>query len=218
MAYDPDNIVVKLCAEGMAKEGEGLKEEARRCFQRAWDAAGDDFEAFTAAHFLARQQPRPEERLRWNMEALGRAERITDQALESYLPSLHLNVAKCHEDLGDLVSAARHYSLAAEKSAALGVGGYSDMIRSGIAAGLRRTGSTVERHPRLKELIDRWCVRRDLRPLAFVLPAYVGDLGPEADTGKLASALHYLHATGCLDEAEQRMLEEVMATVDKRDE
>jgi tetratricopeptide (TPR) repeat protein len=214
MTHDPGNIVVKLCAEGMAKEAKGLMEEAERCFRRAWDAADDDFEAFTAAHFLARHQDGPTARLRWNLEALTRADRIADRALDIHLPSLHLNVAKCHEELGDLRSAVRHYSIAAEKSGVLGNGGYADMVRSGIAAGLKRSSNRAAGHARLEELIARWCARRDLKPLSLVLPAFAGD--GATDPARLGDALRCLHASGCLDGTEQRMLEEAMGTMERR--
>jgi hypothetical protein len=49
---NPDNPVVRLCAEGMNAEGEGRPDEAKRLFQQAWDESTDDFQACVAAHYL----------------------------------------------------------------------------------------------------------------------------------------------------------------------
>ncbi len=42
---DPDNPVVKLCAEGMQAEAKQHFDEAKRLFERAWEASKDDYEA-----------------------------------------------------------------------------------------------------------------------------------------------------------------------------
>lgn len=74
----PDNPVVRLCAAGMRAEAEGQDERAHDLFERAWQQAGDDYEACIAAHYLARHRPTPEDTLRWNAESLRRA-RLADQ-------------------------------------------------------------------------------------------------------------------------------------------
>ena len=56
MQFDTNNRVVQLCAEGMNMEGKGDANAARDLFLQAWEEAGDDFEKFTAAHYVARQQ------------------------------------------------------------------------------------------------------------------------------------------------------------------
>ena len=38
MQFDPENPIIKLCAEGMQLEGEGKKEEAEELFLQAWAA------------------------------------------------------------------------------------------------------------------------------------------------------------------------------------
>ena len=40
MQFDPENTVVRLCAEGMAAEALGRLEEAQCLFRQAWDLAG----------------------------------------------------------------------------------------------------------------------------------------------------------------------------------
>jgi hypothetical protein len=85
------------------------------------------------------------------------------------------------------------------------------VIRSGIGAGLHRTQSTEFRHAVLDALINTWCERRALQPLAFLLPAYLGNLGTETDRSKLISALSYLSATRCLPDHEQDDIDRIVA-------
>jgi len=210
MQFDPNNKVVKLCAEGMQAEAEGKKEEAHSLFQQAWDIASDDFEAFTAAHYLARNQKDLNDVLKWNLEALNRANKIKDDDVGTHFPSLHLNIGKSYENLGDIKSANENYAMAADCSSFLPSGKYSDMIRMGIAGGLTRTGTIKFSNAALDELIDQWCADRNLKPLGLVLPAYNSNLGTENDLNKLISALSYLSATQCLGQDEQVKVDEVI--------
>ena len=77
----------------------------------------DDYEACIAAHYVARHQPNPQETLRWNQEALSRAQALDDERIQAFYPSLYLNMGQSYEVLGDLTEAKRYYDLAA----ALGV-------------------------------------------------------------------------------------------------
>jgi len=203
MQFDPNNKVVKLCAEGMQAEAEGKIEEAHALFQQAWDIAENDFEAFTAAHYLARNQKNPEDVLKWNLESLARANKIADESMNDTYPSLYLNVGKSYEQLNDQKEANKNYQLAADFSSFLPPGKYSDMIKTGIATALSRTGTAQFINVQLDDLINKWCEGKKLRPLSLVLTAYVGNLGTESDINKLISALSYLSATRCLDEEDQ---------------
>jgi tetratricopeptide (TPR) repeat protein len=211
MHFNPGNKVVKLCAEGMQLEAEGKVEEAHALFQKAWDIAENDFEAFTAAHYLARNQEDPNNVLKWNLEALTRAGLATDDAVKDVLPSLYLNVGKSYETLGNLADANHNYQLGADYSGHLPPGKYTDMIRNGIAAALERTGTVKFKNETLANLVDKWCAAKALRPLSFVLPAYVSNLGTEQDVNKLISALSYLSATRCLGDDEQKMVDEIIS-------
>jgi hypothetical protein len=211
MEFDPNNPVVKLCVQGMEAEGEGKIDQARQLFQQAWDTASNDFEAFTAAHYLARNQHDPNDNLKWNLEALARAQAINDESTKGHYPSLYLNVAKSYETLGDNHQAGRNYELAADSAQYLPVGKYADMIRSGISAGFKRVGRTTSSDDTISLLIDNWCKQKDLRPLAMILPAYVANLGTESDRTRLLSAFSYLRAMRCLNEQDQRDIEAVIA-------
>lgn len=56
-------LVVQLCIEGSRAEFEGRPAEAHALYLQAWEAAADDYEACIAAHYMARHQVTPEERL-----------------------------------------------------------------------------------------------------------------------------------------------------------
>jgi tetratricopeptide (TPR) repeat protein len=138
---DPENAVVKLCAAGMAAEGEGRAADAKALFEQAWDRSRDDFEACIAAHYVARHQPTPEATFEWNERALRRAEAVGDERVRGFFPSLYLNYAHSLEQLGRIGEARSCYDLAATKLDDLPPGGYADLVRSGIRAGQRRTCS-----------------------------------------------------------------------------
>lgn len=213
MEFDPNNPVIQLCIKGMTAEGEGNIAEAHQLFQQAWDTAANNFEAFTAAHYLARNQKAPNDNLKWNLEALRLAETVPGDSIKGQYPSLYLNVAKAYETLGDMESALDFYQKAAESSEYLPAGGYADMIRSGIAAGLKRVGKANPVNEQVEALVNAWCERKALRPLSMILPAYMGNLGTESDRNKLLSAFSYLSATRCLSVDEQSTVEEIIATL-----
>jgi tetratricopeptide (TPR) repeat protein len=138
MEIDPNNNVVKLCTQGMALEGQGKPEEASKLFIRAWDEAANDFEKFTAAHYVARHQKSVADKLKWDETALQLALKINDKSVKESLPSLHLNIAKCYEDLNDFENAKANYQLALSFTNVLPDNGYGNMIKGGIMKGIER--------------------------------------------------------------------------------
>ncbi len=118
---------------------EGDAEQAKAYFQQAWDEAETDFEKLVAAHYLARVQPTLEDVLYFNMEALRHGELIkTEKELQSFFPSLYLNVGKSYEDLGEKAKALHYYKIAAEHIPFLAEDGFGNMIKNGILNGLKR--------------------------------------------------------------------------------
>lgn len=111
---DLDDPVIKLCAEGTRAEFEGRIDDARRFYGQAWEAAQDDYGACVAAHYVARHQEHIKDRLRWNLEALARAEAVGDDRVSIFYPSLYLNLGRCYELLGNPSQSQRYYALAAE--------------------------------------------------------------------------------------------------------
>jgi tetratricopeptide (TPR) repeat protein len=141
---DPNNPVVRLCAEGMELERAGRKDEAARIFAQAWEQSSDDFERCVSAHYVARGQTRPEENLRWNLVSLEHADLILDGRVDGFYPSLYLNIGWAHEDLGHRDEARTYYELAANRLESLPEGSYRETVRDGIERGLKRVNSRSE--------------------------------------------------------------------------
>ncbi|MCB0197857.1 MAG: hypothetical protein KDJ65_38285 [Anaerolineae bacterium] len=138
---DPQNPVVKLCAAGMQAEAEGQFDKAYDLFEQAWMTSQDDYERCVAAHFVARQQDDPQQMLHWNLEALAQAESVADERVQSFYPSLYLNLGFSYETLGNRVEARRHYEQAAQRLDVLPSDPYGDTVRDGVTRGLARTAS-----------------------------------------------------------------------------
>jgi tetratricopeptide (TPR) repeat protein len=139
MKFDTANPVIKLLAEGMNFEGEGKKEEAIKCFHKAWNTSLTDFEKCISAHYIARHQNTVIEKLEWDEKALNIALTINEEEIKGLLPSLYLNIAKCHEDLNNYLNANKNYKLALSYLQYLSNDGYGKMICAGIRNGLQRT-------------------------------------------------------------------------------
>ena len=118
VVMDLNNPVIRLCIAGTRAEFEGRKDDACERYRQAWDAATDDYEACIAAHYMARCQESPEEILRWNQEALERANAVNDGSTQDFYPSLYLNLGHSHELLGNQGEAKRYFDLAAALGAA----------------------------------------------------------------------------------------------------
>lgn len=138
MGIDPNNPVVRFCAEGVQAEMAGRREDAAALYQRAWDSRTDDFEACIAAHYLARLQSDPASALHWNQLSLQHAEAVADERVSGFYPSLYLNLGKAHEDLGDREKAREFYQHAARQLDALPEGKYAEIVKRGIAEALAR--------------------------------------------------------------------------------
>jgi tetratricopeptide (TPR) repeat protein len=144
MQFDPDNNVVKLCAQGMNKEGQGKTDEAAGLFLQAWNEATNDFEKFTAAHYVARHQKTVADKLKWDECALNLALKINNDTMKGGYPSLYLNIAKCYEDLKDFDNAKKNYDLALSFTHLLPDDGYGKMIKSGINNGIDRVATAMK--------------------------------------------------------------------------
>ena len=67
----------------------------------------------------------------------------------------------------------------------------------------------------LSALIDAWCERRELRPLALLLPAYTANAGLTDDWARLMEALYDLQARGRLPEAEAAEVRRIIPLVEQ---
>lgn len=138
MEFDPNNKLIKLCVRGMEMETKGLPEEASKLFLQAWNEATNNFEKFTAAHYVARHQKSVADKLKWDKIALQFGLKINDETVKGSYPSLYLNIAKCYEDLKDFDNAKINYQLALSFTNLLPDDGYGNMIKGGITKGIER--------------------------------------------------------------------------------
>lgn len=115
--FHPDNAIVKLCMQGMKLEEQGQLEEARDIFLQGWNSATNNFERFLAAWFIARLQPTASEMILWYERALELASKVGNEAVRSAFPSLHANLSRWYQEVGDLKKAAMHKELATTSAA-----------------------------------------------------------------------------------------------------
>lgn len=110
---DTNNPTIQLCLAGNRAEFEGKIDDARNLFWQAWETANDDYEACIAAHYVARHQ-NPQDTLHWNLVALAHAQASNDERIQSFYPSLYVNLGHAYEQLGQQAQAAHYYQLAAD--------------------------------------------------------------------------------------------------------
>lgn len=92
--------------------------QARALANRAWTLAQDDFDACLAAHYMARYAAGPRAALRWSREAVRRAGQVDPALVQSFWPSLYLNLGRAYERCGRPAAARKYYALAAALGAA----------------------------------------------------------------------------------------------------
>jgi len=111
---DISNPIIQLCIQGSQAEFEHRLEDAHALYQQAWELHADDYEACIAAHYLARFQDTPEKILYWNQVALEYADKVDNERVADFYPSLYLNLGHSHEILGNEAEAQQFFALAAE--------------------------------------------------------------------------------------------------------
>ncbi|MBV9071880.1 MAG: NAD(+)--rifampin ADP-ribosyltransferase [Acidobacteria bacterium] len=112
MNFNPNGPVVRLCMQGMEREGRPEPEEASRLFLQAWNEAGNDYERFLASHFVARVQTNVADKLRWLQTALQFALKVSDESVAAAFPALYSSIAECQRELGDWADAKTSHELA----------------------------------------------------------------------------------------------------------
>jgi len=91
-----------------------------------------------AAHYVARHETRPEDGLQWNQIALDLARESSGDLVRGFYASLHLNLGRSHEALGNRELARQNYDLAETHLPAVPDGPYGDIVRGGVKAALAR--------------------------------------------------------------------------------
>jgi hypothetical protein len=127
---DGDSDVARLCAAGMAVDGDAVA--ARALFQQAWDARRDHYEASIAAHFMARHQSSPTDTLHWNRVAAENAEAVADGRANVLLASLYLNLGDSHLACGHVAEAAEVATRGVAAVEHLPPGGYREFVAGGL--------------------------------------------------------------------------------------
>ena len=140
---DPNNPVVRLCAQGMEFEGRGCLDEASEVFLNAWNESTDDFERCIAAHYVARHQKNSFDTLLWNQRSLDHASAVADERVREFYASLYLNMGKSHEDLGNREESKRFYEMAVTALDSLPEGRYGDIVREAVGRALLRSSDCV---------------------------------------------------------------------------
>ena len=143
---DPNNPVVKLCAQGIEIEMQGRRDEARSLYLQAWELRQDDVDACIAAHYVARHQETPADTLRWNELALQHAISASADSIRSFYPSLYLNLGKSYEDLGNISRARELYEQGERCISDVPDGGYAEVVRQGLHNALQRVRQEGQPH------------------------------------------------------------------------
>ncbi len=139
MAIDPENPIVQLCAKGIQEEMNGNITAAASLYEQGWEQKTSDYEATIVAHYMARIQTTTEDVLHWNLQALLHADKVGDESVQAFYPSLYLNIGKAYEDLGNAAEAMKNYELGVEKAHLLPDDPLGNLTREALARGLERT-------------------------------------------------------------------------------
>jgi hypothetical protein len=139
--------VESLCQQGMRLERQGKLAEAKHAYAHAWSIRTSDYDACVAAHFMARVQSSPEETLRWNREALQRADAAASPRVATFYPSLYCCMGLSHEKLGDLAEAQHYLGLAAQHVHTLIQNEYGRTLKHTIRQAMERVRVAMPGRP-----------------------------------------------------------------------
>lgn len=145
---EPDTDMDEIM-KAVAKLQSGDRIGGRSDMLDLWEthrSGGSAMQICTLAHFLADTEDNVQEELEWDKLALhagtghddDRDRDPVDEALASFLPSLHLNVGDAYRRLGRNDLAAAHAANGMARIGNLPEGGYGDVIRSGLTRLVKR--------------------------------------------------------------------------------
>lgn len=122
----------------------GREEEARAVYREVWQRAnerGDDYAACVAAHMLGVSEPMPpDEKLRWHLASLERADRVPDGRAAQLYASIYANLGYVHAHGQRHDEAREAYRLARRHTAALDDNVYGQGLRAQIDWALGQLG------------------------------------------------------------------------------
>lgn len=137
-----DPAVKSALGAARARIDAGDTAAATAIYGAAWDAAlerGDHASASVIAHLAGISAEDPDEKLRWNLDALREADSDpTHPLMAEFYPSLYGNLAYSYTQLGSTEEALRFAQMAVGRLGDLRPGPYADRVREGIAAHLAR--------------------------------------------------------------------------------
>jgi tetratricopeptide (TPR) repeat protein len=143
----PARVAVRYLLErGRVFNSSGQPGRAVPLFRAALDKANcahEDFLAIDAAHMLGIAAP-PDERLRWNLEALAMTERTQDARSKRWLASLYNNIGWTYHDRGDYAAALVYFEKALPAWQARGPAANVRFARWAIARAYRSLGQLDE--------------------------------------------------------------------------
>jgi len=131
---------------GRTYNSAGQIEQARPCFDTAWEqaqATQEDFYAIDAAHMLAIVES-DQGALDWNLKALDLAENSADERARKWRGSLYNNIGWTYHDRGDYAAALDIFHKALDLRLADGKPGPIRIARWCIARTLRSLGRVEE--------------------------------------------------------------------------
>ena len=134
---DENNLLLLLRAAGKRRNnGEG--DEAYARYLEVWhqaDKIGDDYHACIAAHMLGVTEPMPlQEKLRWHIESLNRADKVRDERTTAFYASIYMNLAYVYVHIGCRSEALAYCLKAHHHTSVLDDDDYGKKIRASIAA------------------------------------------------------------------------------------
>src|SRR5262249_43404682 len=100
---------------------------------------------------LGVMEPSPEERLRWHLASLARAQRVDGERVAGFYPSLLVNLGSVYRQLGRRDEALAAYRRARQDAHILKDEAYGDGIRADIARGLAELDAGEEPSKRVGE-------------------------------------------------------------------
>jgi hypothetical protein len=132
---DEDRLLTRI-GQASTLANTGRREEARSLLDTLWaevTSAGDEFHACVVAHFMAHAQDTAGPQLDWHLRSLRAAERVDDDRVRAFYPSLHANLADTYLRLGNRAAARPHIDRAREVEHVLQEDAYGQTVKGLIA-------------------------------------------------------------------------------------